>query len=564
LSKTFLLLQQKHPLFIYEIMFLPLAKIIILGIGIETDLHTTDRPRMDCKKRGDNVNKIRRKKRSFMRLIASKYTERSIARDLAVYLVLFLSATFLCAGLIAFLTQTREENKELKSEISRTTYNLSMILALPMWTYNDSEIKTIVSSQALSHAITGISIIDESGKSIINTAQSQIGKDIAVTRDVIYKGRKIGKVTVFSSTTPLYYRAFKNLLSTLGLALLAIIVVCSIILPLLDRFLDQPLSRLAHAIQRIASGQYRFKLPDLPQKELSSICHEVNFMAEKIELRESQIRESMRATTILKTEIGIAETIQRSMTATQGVVAARRVAQFYEPMNNLSGDWMTTFECDKNQTIYAMIGDVTGHGIPQGLVTMAAFGAAQTLRPLIQQNSRSFPPSVILNILRSTLVTLLHDCELAMTVSVIKIDIPNQKLTLSSAGHPFPIAISPDEGRMRVRPLTAQPQSPLGFEFLTRTTAPPAYVDTAFDLHKNETICLFSDGLTESVGKSSRPFQKPFIGMLKSLDRPYPPSILLDRIIQNFKSHLGGQSGDDDVCLMIIDTRKDDHHEVAA
>ncbi len=516
-----------------------------------------------CKK-GRKLKKVNRHKNSLRRLVTLKYSERTIARDLAIHLVLFLSVSFLCAGLIAFLTQTRSDNKELKSDINNTTYNLAVILALPMWTYNDSEIKTIVSSHALSSSITGISIVDEFGKPLVSTAKSAKTHDLSATRDVIYKGRKVGKVTVYSSTTPLYRHALNNLVSTLALAFLAIMVVILIILPLLDRFLDQPLSRLALAIQKIASGQYKFKLPDLPQKELSSISQEVNFMAEKIALRESQIRESMRVTTILKTELGIAETIQRSMTATQGIVAARRVAQFYQPMNNLSGDWMTTFECDKNRTIYAMVGDVTGHGIPQGLVTMAAFGAVQTLRPLIQQNSKSFSPSVILNILRSTLVTLLHDCELAMTVSVIKIDLPNQKVSLASAGHPFPIAVSPDAGRMRVRPLTAQPQSPLGFEFLTKTTAPPPYVDTHFDLHKNETLCLFSDGLTESTGRASRPFQKPFIGMLKSLDRPYPPSILLDRIIHEFHAHLGGLNCDDDVCLMIIDTRKDEEHEAAA
>jgi serine phosphatase RsbU (regulator of sigma subunit) len=516
------------------------------------------------RKRHFKVKKPHLQKPSLRRLLTTKYSDRTIARDLSVNLVLVLTASFLCAGLIAFVTQTRSENRDLRSEIQNTTYNLSVILALPMWTYNDSEIKSIANSHALRETISGIVITDESNKAILRIDKNSKSADLHSSRDIIYKGRKVGKVTIYSSTTPLYIRALNNLTSTLALAVLAIIVVSLLIFPLLDRYLDQPLSRLAQAIQKIASGQYKFRLPTLPQKELSSICQEVNFMAEKIALRESQIRDSMRTTTLLKTEIGIAETIQKSMTATQGLVAAQRVAQFYEPMNNLSGDWMSTFECDNHKTIYAMVGDVTGHGIPQGLVTMAAFGAVQTLRPLIQQNSKSFPPSVILNILRSTLVNLLHDCELAMTVNVIKIDILNQKLTMANAGHPFPVAISSSQGQTKVRPLTAPAQSPLGFEFLTRTTAPPPYKDTVFNLNGRETVCLFSDGLTESMGKASRPFQKPFITMLKNLNHEYPPTALLDRIIQNFHAHLGGQESDDDVCLMIIDTRKDLDHEAVA
>ena len=267
---------------------------------------------------------------------------------------------------------------------------------------------------------------------------------------------------------------------------------------------------------------------------------------------------------MLKTELGIAETLQRSMNATRGFNTARRVAQYYQPMENLSGDWLTVFECDKGRTLYAMVGDVTGHGIPQGLVTMAAFGAIQTLRPLIQQNSKSFSPATILNILRSTLVTILHECQLAMTVSVIKIDVASRQVTLASAGHPFPLVLRPAESNMKVVPLGAKAQSPLGFEFLTKATAPPPYRDTIHRLQDDDIICLFSDGLTEARSKNDVQFQRAFIKMLRSLDRRYPPSVLLDRVLQRFQSHMEGTYVDDDICLMVIDTRKDEGHEAVA
>ena len=333
---------------------------------------------------------------------------------------------------------------------------------------------------------------------------------------------------------------------------------------MLHRYLETPLNNLVSGIQRIASGKYAVRLPNATQKEFSRITDEVHSMADKIALRELQIKESMETATLLRTELGIAETIQRSMISTHGFNTAKRVSQFYQPMNNLSGDWMTVFECDKGKSIYALVGDVTGHGIPQGLVTMAAFGAIQTLKPLIQQNSRSFTPAAILNILRSSLVTLLHECNLAMTVSVIKIDTESRELTMSSAGHPLPLVLRPGSDGFKVRVMTAKAQSPLGFEFLTRSAAPPAYHDSHHKLEADDTILVFSDGLTEARNQANKQFQKKFVATLKSLDKRYPPSILLDRILQTLRTHMDGSQAKDDICLLVIDTRKDDGHEAVA
>ena len=507
---------------------------------------------------------IKPRKTSISGLLRTKFSERTVVRDLAIRLILALSTGFVCVALILFVMQTRNDSKELRSRLTAGTTQLGNLLALPMWTFNETEIKSLVGTQGMAEDVTGIIIIDDAKRPVTNFLKNGQSKDIQVSRDIVYKGRKIGSVRVFASTTPLFNRAFKNLAMVAVMSIVAIVIVVLLILYLLNMYLDEPLHRLVSGIQLIASGQYRDKLPSVPQKELSRITDEVNFMAEKIALRELQIKENMEAATVLKTELGIAETIQRSMTSTKGFNTARRVAQYYQPMNNLSGDWMTVFECDKGNTIYALVGDVTGHGIPQGLVTMAAFGAIQTLRPLIQQNSRSFTPAVILNILRSALVTLLHECQLAMTVSVIKIDTNSRELSMYSAGHPLPLVIRPDSGGVKVQVLSAKPQSPLGFEFLTRSSAPLAYKDSHHKLEADDTILLFSDGLTEARDRSNKQFQKKFVSILKSLDRRYPPSILLDRVMQNLRDHTEGKQPDDDICLLVIDTRKDDGHEAVA
>jgi sigma-B regulation protein RsbU (phosphoserine phosphatase) len=252
------------------------------------------------------------------------------------------------------------------------------------------------------------------------------------------------------------------------------------------------------------------------------------------------------------------------MTATKGFNTARRVAQYYQPMTNLSGDWMTVFECDQGKTIYALVGDVTGHGIPQGLVTMAAFGAIQTLKPLVQQNSKSFSPAAILNILRSSLVTILHECKLAMTVSIVKIDVHDRTLTMSSAGHPLPLALRQQGSQVGVFPMPAKAQSPLGFEMLTMSVAVPPFVDTVHRLESDDIVCIFSDGLTEAKNKSKLSFQKPFLNTLRGLDRRYPPSVVLDRVLHALEKHMEDSALADDICLLVIDTKKDSSYDAVA
>jgi serine phosphatase RsbU (regulator of sigma subunit) len=151
-----------------------------------------------------------------------------------------------------------------------------------------------------------------------------------------------------------------------------------------------------------------------------------------------------------------------------------------------------------------------------------------------------------------------------MTVSVIKIDTNSRELTMSSAGHPLPLVVRPGSGSVKVQVLTAKAQSPLGFEFLTNSSAPAPYKDSHHKLESDDTILLFSDGLTEARDRANIQFQKKFVSTLKSLDRRYPPSILLDRIMQTLRGHTDGKQPDDDICLLVIDTRKDDGHEAVA
>jgi len=151
-----------------------------------------------------------------------------------------------------------------------------------------------------------------------------------------------------------------------------------------------------------------------------------------------------------------------------------------------------------------------------------------------------------------------------MTISIIKIDIKARSLTMSSAGHPLPLVVRTKQDKIGVFPLIAKAQSPLGFEMLTKSISVPPFIDTSHDIEPDDMILIFSDGLTEAKNNSNLAFQKQFLATLRGLDRRYPPTVVMDRILQSLQNHMGSSKLADDICLLVIDTKKEDSYESVA
>ncbi|MCX6119590.1 MAG: SpoIIE family protein phosphatase [Proteobacteria bacterium] len=496
--------------------------------------------------------------------IKSVMSQSTIARNLAVTLIKWTSIAMAVLALLFMSYEILSDRLQVKNQTSRTAIQIAQILSQAVWTFNETEIKSTVNSYLLSPNIVSIKVTDDEKKTLFASEKDGGSKDVKSVAMIKYRGKNLGRVEVISTTTGIMRKSLNTFLILLVALLLALAIAVNTITKMLQIELETPLNRLGNAIRRIAVGNYHEKILPSPQIEINRIGEEVNFMADKISLREHQIRQNIQEQTILKAELGIAETLQRSMVATRGSTTSRRIAQFYRPMQNLSGDWMTVIECNGGRIIYAIVGDVTGHGIPQGLVTMVAFGAIQTLRPLIQQNHDSFTPSTIMNILRSTMISLLNECNLAMTVAILKIDLDQRDMRICNAGHPFPLILSEDNGKMNLKPMTSKPQPPFGYELLTRTVAQQAYKDIKVDLSEKEMICLFSDGLTEAKNRLNKPFQKPFLQLLRQVNRLEPVNHVMEKINSSLSAHIKDAVVEDDICLMLIDTRLELENEKVA
>lgn len=491
-------------------------------------------------------------------------SERSLARDLGIRLVLAISFSLLCGGIAFIIFEARRDTVNLKLAVKQNATELASALALPLWSFNEVEIASIIKGQGASSDVSAITVKDDLGKVVSSFKKVNWRNDFTAAQEIKYKTHVMGKIIVSGSFHSLYVRAFTNMALSGLLTILAIVVTASLIQPLTRAFLEIPLLNLGSGIRKIASGRYREKIPLPPQFELARIIREVNFMAEKIESREEEIKANVIAATQLASEITTAQTVQRSMMGINAQGSEEKVALFYKPVETVSGDWVVTFSCDDRNIVYAMVGDVSGHGIAQGLVTMAAFGALQTLRPLIQVQSAFFSPATILSLLRHSLEHLLQECSLSMTVSILRIDLKSRTVAMSSAGHPLPILIRNTSQGMVIKPLAAKPQTPLGLHLDEATNGRVIFVDTVHKIEEKDLICLFSDGLTEARSEHKKQFGSPMIKSLKMLKGSMRSTQLLEYILEKFNRHVDGVPVVDDICLLVIDTKMDEAHDEVA
>jgi len=258
-------------------------------------------------------------------------------------------------------------------------------------------------------------------------------------------------------------------------------------------------------------------------------------------------------------ELQVAETVQRAMLFSEQVLSLQaRVAYHYSPVHRVGGDWFKLIDSRDRTSVYVIMGDVTGHGLAQGLVTTAMSGAINVIESIVHDHDASHldSPSQIVNHLDQLIRRLASHSNLRMTCVVVKIDFATMNLSICNAGHTFPLLVrSLDEG-FTLQALTRMQQQMLGDG--TSESSPPAganlarlYQDATYSFSAHDRLILYTDGLTEAVNASGESFQRKFIRMLKR-NTASDVGEIKQEILNAFQNHVGATPVADDVCLLII------------
>lgn len=308
-------------------------------------------------------------------------------------------------------------------------------------------------------------------------------------------------------------------------------------------------------------GNMTLSYDSAPDPSKSSLLKSIMSLANVAMNRQSFIRESA----FIETELVVAETVQRSMLLEENRMPSNALVSYhYETVLRVGGDWFSLIESRDGHSLYIILGDVTGHGLAQGLVTTAMSGAINIIESMIHEYEHSMinRPHQIVSHLDSVIRKIAGKSNLRMTCVAAKVDFKNNKLFICNAGHTFPIMVH--QGRseaVRIESLARNQQHILGEDHFI--TEDHTYSDAEYDFNNEDLLVFYTDGLIEANDGEGKSFHRKFHRHFSKMSQPGNVKQLKDDLLHLFRVHTGNITPKDDICLLVVGMRPESATKVA-
>ena len=187
-----------------------------------------------------------------------------------------------------------------------------------------------------------------------------------------------------------------------------------------------PIVRLAKQVNNLLTGKQYQRLPPTSVDEIGMLTHFFNEITRDLEKISYDLKERRR----MSSELDIAAQIQKDVLPKKApnspgldIVAKTRSAA------EVGGDCFDFLSSNDGKQTYIYIGDVTGHGVPSGLVMMMVDTIINAMISMGLHSSRD----VIVN--TNTLLEPRISSRLFMTMVMLRWDAEQQKMYYTGAGH---------------------------------------------------------------------------------------------------------------------------------
>jgi len=335
---------------------------------------------------------------------------------------------------------------------------------------------------------------------------------------------------IFAQGVPDVGRVFWGIVLGIGVALLLVYLVALGIAFYLVGTIARSVNRLTRAAQAIARGDFSVRVQSKARDQIGDLARSFDGMAESIERLLVQTAEKQR----LEGEIAIARTIQQKLLPPpEAELPGLRILAHFQPVAEIGGDYYDYFAMPDERTAVA-VGDVSGHGLPTGLLAAMAKAALTTQIESGLSGSALF----------ARLNDLIHrstDSRNYMTLALLVCEASTRRVELTNAGQLAPYRIS--NGTVASLSL---PSFPLG-------TSPRTEFPTAtYELHAGDRVVLLTDGLVEAADPAGEPYGFERLEALLRAGSSSDAEALRDAILAAVAAHTAGAPADDDRTLVIV------------
>jgi serine phosphatase RsbU (regulator of sigma subunit) len=335
---------------------------------------------------------------------------------------------------------------------------------------------------------------------------------------------------LFSNWVPGAGRIVLGIMAGLAGALLFVYLVALALAFGLVASITRNVNRMSRASAAIARGDFSVRVNTKSKDQIGDLARSYDGMADSIQrlLLDTARKERLEG------EIAVARTIQQKLLPPASAeLAGVTVLAHVQSVAEIGGDYYDYLPTPDGRIAIA-IGDVSGHGLPTGLLVAMAKAALVTLIETGLAGSAIF----------SRLNDLIHrstDSRSYMTLALFVYDPASRRTELTNAGQLAPYRLSAAGVESR-----SLPSFPLGVS--ERTEFPAG----SWQLAAGDKVVFLTDGLVECRNPSGDLFGFERLEKILEREAASDAPALRDAILREVEAFTGGTPPEDDRTLVIV------------
>lgn len=320
-----------------------------------------------------------------------------------------------------------------------------------------------------------------------------------------------------------------------GLFLLLVLIV------FVSQRLTVPLKKLAKITQTIGVGNFNVEIPvsTKTSKEIAQLSQSITDMQEELRNYIKNLQEATSAKEKIESELKIAHDIQ------QGIIPKifppfpeREDLDLYailNPARDVGGDLYDFFFIDENKICFT-IGDVSGKGVPASLFMAIT-------RTLLR--AKTIKNTKVNKIVEQINNELCQGNENSMFVTFFLgvLDTETGIVEYCNAGHNHPYIIRKNN---KLETINVTHGTPIGIFEDTE------YSFDTFKLEKNESIVLFTDGVTEAMNINNKLYSEERLEKLLNNNLDHNPLTIIKNIVKDVDGFVGKAEQSDDITMLSL------------
>jgi len=317
-------------------------------------------------------------------------------------------------------------------------------------------------------------------------------------------------------------------------------VLLGLILLILILFLFDvvlPISRVAKQVNNLLTGRQYQRLDPTSYDEIGMFTHFFNEITRDLEKISYDVKERRR----MSSELDIAAKMQEDVLPKEApdspgldIVAKTRSAA------EVGGDSFDFISSPDGKQTYIYIGDVTGHGVPAGLVMVMTHTLVEAMIAMGIKSSKD----VIVN--TNTLLTPRISSRIFMTMVMLRWDAEQQKMFYTGAGHEHILLY-----KAKSEKVEAFRSGGIALGMIPNNSK--IALENEIPMEIGDAIVLYTDGLTEAKNKTGQMYTME--RMVSSFEKHgYLPSSegIFDHLTKDFANFVGEYVQIDDTTMIVI------------